>query len=567
MASNNSQIMDKLLSVAYSEVEGSKPGERELAFIESVYDFLNRQSTYLSDKKVAGKVLKITNNAIDNASKKEQAIKKKPSKKDSKSNDSGKGKKKAASASTDDDGKAGKNKKKKKEFVYTKADKGVDKEAIAADKKKLKHKIATAKATPVKTDKYSASTKQESKKAKAKKAKQDKTGNYVNDAPVDDVKVAVDDDSNGETAEEMLQRVESMYQQFAFNYNKDYKTLMKILGKPPSKRVAPSYLIELCKVIRMYAPNVLVNDEATRPIRGCDRAFRISSNYEGKIYISDFEFAYELVADAKNDKIWNADMLSNHPICRHDASSVYVDHRSNVFFHELSSFKNEALMVFIPGKPAPKRTIQYKPAGDRCVYTDSYCHVKESELPKDYSVVFIKNGEKHLSLNKIPVGAGGPKLVRKEWTKFNEKVPDAQYLVMNKRHDAVFILTTDLENYCIRLHYVVLNKSVKKESTVHFLKQWEDFNFEELGYPASGWWPKAISMCYLRDPNYVVVAIQKHLFIVAENPSENYDYYVYHLGHASCVLYDIAEHPRKKRAIVAVDGVIKNCKLYEIDII
>eukprot|EP00483_Globobulimina_turgida_P006961 UN06975 len=179
-----------------------------------------------------------------------------------------------------------------------------------------------------------------------------------------------------------------MYQQFKFNFGKDYKTLCKILGKPPSQRVASSYLIEVCKIIRMYAPNVMVNAAATKPIKGTDRAFRISSNFEGKIYISDFEFAYELTEDAKNDSILNADMLSNHAICRHDASSVYVDHRSNVFFHELSSFKNEALMVFIftadGYKPAPERTIQYEPVEDRCVYTDSFCHCKAEEVPKDY---------------------------------------------------------------------------------------------------------------------------------------------------------------------------------------
>ena len=208
----------------------------------------------------------------------------------------------------------------------------------------------------------------------------------------------------------------------------------------------------------------------------------------------------------------------------------------------------------------------YKYIGDRCVYTDSFCHCKENELPKGYSVVFIKNGTKHMSLNKIPVSAGGKKLVRKEWTKFNQKLPNADYLCLNKRHDAVFCLTTDFENFCIRLSVVILNKSIKKESKVLFVKQWEDFDFEELGY-GSNFWPKAISMCYLRDRNYVCVGIQKSLFIIAENPNEKFDYYTYYLGKVTCQLYDIAEHPRKKNAIVAVDGVIKNCKLYEIEML
>eukprot|EP01084_Bolivina_argentea_P042089 77662_1 len=516
----SSQKFDKLLSAAYSEIEGSKAGAKELSFVEAVFDFLNRQSTYLSDPKTSDKLLQITNKAIKNASKKKQAVNKKSKGK--------KGKKKG--------------KKEDHEKIYTKADKTIDKEQVAADKKKLKKKIASAKDPVVKKDKYSATTKQQKKKAKAKKAKQDKAGVYTDD-------IKEEDTINN------IERIESMYQQFNFKFKKDYKTLIKILGKPAAKRVASAYLIEICKVIRVFAPNVMVNDEKTRPIRGTDRAFRVSSNFEGKVYISDFEFAYELTEDPKTDKVWNADLISNHAICRHDASSVYVDHRSHVFFHELSSFKNEALMVFIPDKPAPKRTIQYKPLGDRCVYTDSFCHAKPYQLPDGYSVVFIKNGTKHLSLNKIPVTAGGKKLVRKEWTKFNQKLPNAEYLCLNKRHDAVFVLTTDLENMSIRLSCVILNKSVKKESKVIFVKQWEDFDFEEMGYAASGFWPKAISMCYLRDTNHVCVGIQKHLFLIGENPNEKYDYYTYYLGRTTCLVYDIAEHPRKKNAIIAVDGV------------
>ena len=350
-AKKDNAMIDKLLSVAYSEVEGSKAGDRELQFIECVFDFLNRQSTYLSDKKVADKLIKLTNKTIDNASKKNDAVKKKKKGKKG-DNDDGNGKKKGK----------GKKKKDKREAIYTKADKTVDKEKVADDKKKLKKKIASSQDPNYKApkDKYSATTKQDKKKAKAKKAKQDKSGNYQNDAPNEEIK---DSEETGESAADMIDRIETMYSQFKFNYNKDYKTLIKILGKPASKRVASSYLIEICKIIRIYAPNCEVDMDQTKPIKGTDRAFRVSSNFEGKVYISDFEFAYELVEDPKNDKIWQADMLSNHPICRHDASSVYVDHRSHVFFHELSSFKNEALMVFIPGKPAPKRTIQYKPAG------------------------------------------------------------------------------------------------------------------------------------------------------------------------------------------------------------
>eukprot|EP01084_Bolivina_argentea_P183197 316164_1 len=429
------------------------------------------------------------------------------------------------------------------------------------DKKKLKKKIASAKDPKIKKDKYSSTTKQAKKKVKIKKAKQDKTGNY-------DEKM----DSQNNTINN-IEHIEQMYSHFSFNFNKDYKTLIKILGKQPSKRIAPSYLIFICKIIRIYSPSVVLNIELTKPIRGTDRAFRISSNYLGEIYISDFEFAYKLRIEPKKESTFLADLLSNHAICRHDASSVYVDHENNVFFHELSSFKNEALMVFIyideekGYKPAPKRTIQYKPTGDRCVYTDSYTHANIEELPQGYSIVFIKNGNKHLSLNKIPIIAGGKKLQRKEWTKFNDKLPNAEYLCLNNRHDAVFCLTTDLENFSIRLSCVILNKSVKKESKIIFVKQWEDFDFEELGYPKNGFWPKAISMCYLRDLNYVVVGIQKHLFIIAENPNEKFDYYTYYLGHVTCLLYDIAQNPKKKNSILCVDGVIKHCKLYQIDIL
>eukprot|EP01083_Nonionella_stella_P241616 843603_1 len=88
MSSDKSQMVEKLLSVAYGEVEGSKPGEKELAFISSVYDFLNRQSTYLSDTKISNKLLKITNKAIEDSSKKNEAVNKKPKK------DKKKGKKK-----------------------------------------------------------------------------------------------------------------------------------------------------------------------------------------------------------------------------------------------------------------------------------------------------------------------------------------------------------------------------------------------------------------------------------------------------------------------------------------
>ena len=76
----NSIVMDKLLSVAYSEIEGSKSGEKELAFIEGVFDFLNRQSTYLSNKKTCDKLIKLTNKTIENASKKQDAINKNPKK-------------------------------------------------------------------------------------------------------------------------------------------------------------------------------------------------------------------------------------------------------------------------------------------------------------------------------------------------------------------------------------------------------------------------------------------------------------------------------------------------------
>jgi len=137
---------------------------------------------------------------------------------------------------------------------------------------------------------------------------------------------------------------------------------------------------------------------------------------------------------------------------------------------------------------------------------------------------------------------------------------------MNKRHDVIFFLNRDFDHLCVRLHAVLMSKSTKKESKVVLLKQWDDFNFEEMGYSESGWFPKATSMCYMREDNQVVVAIEKHLFLVAENPKEKYDFYTYHLGKTQCLLYDIAEHPTKERVIVAVDGAIKNCKFYEIDI-
>merc|ERR1712176_222352 len=292
-------------------------------------------------------------------------------------------------------------------------------------------------------------------------------------------------------------------------------------------------------------PSVMLNNNETKPVRGSDKAFRISSNYEGKIYISDFAFAYEVVPDAKSDKHLNANLLSNHPICHDDASSLDVDHRCLIFFRQKpSSMKNEALMALIPGKPAPKRTIQWKPSkrGDsnRCIYVDTFCHVKSSEVPKDYSVVLVKNGDAYLSVNKIPVIAGGgTKLKQKEYTKFDKELPDAKFLCLNKRHDALFILSEDYENFCIRLSCVLLNKSVKKESKIIFVKQWEDFDFESMGYPSSGWWPKAISMCYLRDKNQIVIGIQKHLFVIAENSNEKYDYYSYHMGKTACLLYDI----------------------------
>merc|ERR1712083_1069203 len=112
-----------------------------------------------------------------------------------------------------------------------------------------------------------------------------------------------------------------------------------------------------------------------------------------------------------------------------------------------------------------------------------------------------------------------------------------------------------------------LSKSVKRESKVVLLKQWDDFNFEEMGYKESGWFPRATSMCYLRESNQLVVAIEKHLFIIAENPAEKLDFYSFHLGRTTCLLYDIAEHPVKRNTLLAVDGVIKNCKLYEIDLL
>merc|ERR1712187_735109 len=138
-----------------------------------------------------------------------------------------------------------------------------------------------------------------------------------------------------------MERIELMFAQFDFDYDKDYKTLVKILSKPAAKRVASAYLIELCKVIRAFAPSVVLNTSETKPVRGTDKAFRISSNYEGKIYISDFAFAYEVVPDAKSDKHLNANLLSNHPICHDDASSLDVDHRCLIFFRQKpSSMKN-----------------------------------------------------------------------------------------------------------------------------------------------------------------------------------------------------------------------------------
>ena len=157
--------------------------------------------------------------------------------------------------------------------------------------------------------------------------------------------------------------------------------------------------------------------------------------------------------------------------------------------------------------------------------------------------------------------------MRKEWTKFNTKLPDAEYLVMNSRHDVVFCLNRDFDHLCVRLHAVLLSKSTKKESKVVLLKQWDDFNFEEMGYSEEGWFPKATSMCYRRAENEVVVSIEKHLFVVAENPREKFDFYSYALGKTKCLLYDVAEHPTKRNALLAVDGAIENCKLYQVDIL
>ena len=125
----NSQTMDQLLSTAYTEFDGSKPGDKELAFIAGVFDFLGRQSTYLSDKKVADKLLKLTKQTIADAAKKKEAVSKKRKKR---------------------------KKDKARDKVFTKADKCVDKEAVAAKKKKLRKKIKDGAVTK---DTYSTSSK------------------------------------------------------------------------------------------------------------------------------------------------------------------------------------------------------------------------------------------------------------------------------------------------------------------------------------------------------------------------------------------------------------------------
>merc|ERR1712083_1258001 len=138
------------------------------------------------------------------------------------------------------------------------------------------------------------------------------------------------------------------------------------------------------------------------------------------------------------------------------------------------------------------------------------------------------------------------------------------YLVMNRRHDVVFCLNRNFDHLCVRLHAVLLSTSTKKESKVVLLKQWDDFDFEEMGYSEEGWFPKATSMCYRRAENEVVVSIEKHLFVVAENPTEKFDFYSYALDKTKCLLYDVAEHPTKRNVLLAVDGAIKNCKLYQV---
>ena len=317
--------MDKLLSVAYSECEGTKSGEKELAFISAVFDFLNRQSTYLSDPKIADQLTQLTANTISAGSKKKDAINKK--KKDKK--------------------------KKKKESSKSKGD--------------------------TKTNNESSSKSDGKKKGKKKKGKShgSKPSNSENG----------DDNESKETEifEEperinVVERVESMYKEFTFDINKDYKSMIRNLGKVPSKRSAFGYVLEICTVIRLYAPSVSVNRDLTKSIVGTDRAFRVSTNMEGNIYISDFEMAYILVDDPKNDKVLNADLVSNHPVCVHDASSVHCDHRSNVFFHEKTTFKNESLSVIIPGKPTPKRALQYKPLG---IYSMFPVHASTFNVTKD----------------------------------------------------------------------------------------------------------------------------------------------------------------------------------------
>ena len=157
----------------------------------------------------------------------------------------------------------------------------MDHEQIAADKKKLKKKISSAKDGKIKKDKYTKTTK------KSKKAKQE-------DAKIEEVEPET-------TTISTIERVEAMYAHFNFDINKDYKTLTKILGKSASKRVASAYLIELCKIIRSLAPFVVLSEST--PIKGThnghkeipDRAFRISTNYEKKIFIIYFYFHCHII--------------------------------------------------------------------------------------------------------------------------------------------------------------------------------------------------------------------------------------------------------------------------------
>ena len=307
--SSNTSKMDKLLSVAYSECSGTKSGEKELAFIGSVFDFLNRQSTYLSDPKVADQLTQLTAQTISAGSKKGDAINKKKRDK----------------------------KKRKKEPGNTKGGAAADDiEAKSVGKKKGKKK-----------------------KGKTNGSNTGKSTKMADDAEAKETEMR----EEAEDTVNVVDRVEAMFVAFTFDVDKDYKSWMKMLAKRASTRSAAAYLVEVCKVIWSYAPSVAVSPEATKSIVGTDRAFRVSTNFQGKIYISDFEMAYQLVAEPKNDKVLNAELVSNHPVCVHDASSVYCDHRSNVFFHEKTTFKNESLSVIIPGKPTPKRALQYKPLG------------------------------------------------------------------------------------------------------------------------------------------------------------------------------------------------------------